>query len=134
MAKFYTYVVITSVLTALLFLFGIGGFSTLSWLSNPVLLIVIMTGFITILAGTGALSIIPGLTSFSKTDLATTALVGGTLAVFVYDFIMIITTTAGICPASSDCGWIYYLVWLIMAPLGVGFAISLYDWVRGAYN
>ena len=53
------------------------------------------------------------------------------LTLFIYDFINIVTYSKSICAYDSPCGWISYLVTIIVGTIVVGFTISLFDWARG---
>lgn len=143
MAKFYTYIIMTVVMTALLAMAGInngftiiantgllaGGFGISSWLVYGI--IIVSLG----LLAASSFGINIGGIQFSKTDLAVSAGLGvGTAVIFVADFLGVLTYSYGICPSGSDCFWVFNIIAIILGALGIGFAISLYDWVRGAYN
>lgn len=137
MAKFYTYAMIT---VGLAVLFSITGVNTgFTWImsvingTNGILSLLVSGGII--FAALGALALLGngikiGFLNFSVTDLATTAGVGLVLIAFITDLYSVVTYAKAI----DNNGWVYYIVLAVMMPVIGGFAISLYDWVRGAYN
>lgn len=144
MAKFYTY---TFIVMGLAVLFWITGTNTLMTYSVGIINQLIsgqfgswvIGGALVLLAGTFVFSgIIPGLTTFSKTDLAITAGIAIVFIAFVSDFVSIITYTYSITHdasgQSNEYVWVLDVIYLLMIPAAVGYMVSLYDWSRGAYN
>ena len=73
----------------------------------------------------GVTGVIIGIFGRSMSEIAVTALLATPLFAFIGDLIVIATS------ASAEGGIIGYVVFLIMAPLIVGYAFAVYDWIRG---
>lgn len=73
----------------------------------------------------GVTGVIIGIFGRSMSEVAITATLATPLFAFVGDLVVISTS------ASAEGGIIGYVVFLIMAPLIVGYAFAVYDWIRG---
>lgn len=139
MAKLMTFVMTATVMMMLLTLVGVNttaGYvlGQLGMLDNPsgfegTTLYVAIVAALTLLLASSAIRI--GFFGVNAPDTFVSASLAITLGAFIADFVSVITTTSANCPASSSCGWVTYVVTLIMGPIIIGYAISLFDWARG---
>jgi len=54
------------------------------------------------------------------------------LMAFVGDILILISTIGNDCgDAASTCGWVYWIIVFIMAPLALGYLLAILDWWRG---
>lgn len=137
MAKLITYVMITVGLMALMTLAGVPTNS--SWFLDKLGLEIgtvhnfSNTGFyVTIITiGIAALVAVSGIKiGFISAPTETTFVAAAAavpLAFLVGDLI-------GIIQAAGTDNWVGYIIFLIMLPFMVGYAITLFDWVRGDFS
>ena len=133
MEKIYTYMMITTVIMILLYLFGFatvtGAILSKMGLTNPDNLTSIQSTYIyTYIIGIALVALIAlattSLVSKTVSDLPITAsLALLLLVVFIGDLASVITYV--------DAAWEKWLLFIVVAPYVTAYAIALYDWVRG---
>ena len=139
MAKLMTFVMTASVLMLLLYLIGINttaGYiiQTLGMADNPTdfksgpLWIAVSIG-LTGLVAVGGIRI-AGF-GLEISSIAIAAVLAGVLGEFIGDFVSLLTVANASCPSGDSCRWVYWVVVVVMVPIILGYAISLFDWARG---
>lgn len=135
MSKVFTYAILSVGMMLIMNIMGIptGVNTILSWigLANPTQSIdtsLFFTAIIAVFAATTVTGIIIGtLTRSSPESYIIAPLVAG-LVVFVGTFTAIINYAS----ASTGSDWAYYIVLVILAPVAIGYGISLVSYWRGA--
>ena len=136
--KLTNYIFLITGLMILLNLAGIvttGGYvlGTLNLASNPEgfasnsLFITIMAVFVVAAAG----SVIIGLFAKAPVENLLIAPLLAFFGLFIGDLILILQVTNSYCNIDSSCRWVYYVTMIMIAPLIMGFTMSLIDWWRG---
>lgn len=139
MAKLMTFVMTAVVMMLLLYLIGVNttaGYiiSQLGLADNPgnfegssIYLAVVAA-----LVSLGAASAIRiGFFGVNAPDTFASAGLAIILGAFIADFITVINVATTSCSNVDACGWVRWVVILIMGPILVGYALSLFDWARG---
>lgn len=88
--------------------------------------------YVAIIAGITSLVFVTGIRvgwfSAPTTTTFASAIIGLLLVVLMADLISMIRLAA-----TPTITWVSYIIFLIIAPLIIGFAIAIFDWVRGDY-
>ena len=136
MAKIFAYTIMMASIWMLLF------FSGLSVGSNHLLDVIGVAGgsiasnvaaVVSIFALGGVISsiVVGFITRQSPESALTAGFTGFLLAATCYDFISIINYFTAICPATSNCNFVGYIISFIFIILWAGYLIAIVQWWRG---